>query len=181
MNRKIVIVHGNGGTTRQDCWYESFKDDLETQGERVLLETMPDNVLARSSVWLPYLKNDLGCDENTIITGHSSGGAAALRFAEKNKVLGLALVAAHFEDFGIDGEKLSGYFDEEFDWDAIKANTGWILQFASIDDPYIAEEHSRELHRLTNSELTMRKKAGHFTDLAILGLSDAILTKVGKN
>ena len=40
-----------------------------------------------SSIWLPFMKDELGVDENTIIIGHSSGACAAVRFAETLKVL----------------------------------------------------------------------------------------------
>ena len=40
-----------------------------------------------SSIWLPFMKDELGVDENTIIIGHSSGACAAVRFAENHKVL----------------------------------------------------------------------------------------------
>ena len=40
-----------------------------------------------SSIWLPFMKDELGVDENTIIIGHSSGACAAVRFAETHKVL----------------------------------------------------------------------------------------------
>ena len=35
-------------------------------------------VTARESVWLPFME-EMGCDEETVIIGHSSGAAAALR------------------------------------------------------------------------------------------------------
>ena len=44
-----------------------------------------------SSIWLPFMKDELGVDENTIIIGHSSGACAAVRFAETHKVLSLDL------------------------------------------------------------------------------------------
>jgi len=43
---------------------------------------MPDPVGARSTIWLPYIKNDLKCDQDSIYVGHSSGAAAGLKFAE---------------------------------------------------------------------------------------------------
>lgn len=48
-----------------------------------------DPVRASENVWLPFMKNDLQCDADTIIVGHSSGAAAAMRFAEQYKVAGM--------------------------------------------------------------------------------------------
>ena len=35
--------------------------------------------LIRRSIWLPYMKDELKVDEQTIIIGHSSGACAAIR------------------------------------------------------------------------------------------------------
>jgi predicted alpha/beta hydrolase family esterase len=56
---------------QQRGWGESIK---------VVLEDMPDPYVARRDVWLPFIKKELGCDENTILVGHSSGAVAIMRF-----------------------------------------------------------------------------------------------------
>jgi len=38
-------------------------------------------VTARESIWLPFMEKDLRCDEETVIIGHSSGAAAAMRYS----------------------------------------------------------------------------------------------------
>ena len=47
------------------------------------------------SIWLPFMKENLLVDEETIIIGHSSGACAAVRYAEVNKVAGIILVGAY--------------------------------------------------------------------------------------
>lgn len=37
-------------------------------------------VTARESIWLPFMEKELRCDEETLIIGHSSGAAAAMRY-----------------------------------------------------------------------------------------------------
>ena len=56
---------------------------------------MPDPITARRSIWLPFMKDELGVDDQTIIIGHSSGACAAVRFAETNQVAGIVLVGAY--------------------------------------------------------------------------------------
>ena len=46
----------------------------------------PFSHLCFSSIWLPFMKDELGVDESTIVIGHSSGACAAVRFAETHKV-----------------------------------------------------------------------------------------------
>jgi predicted alpha/beta hydrolase family esterase len=176
---KIIIVHGNGGTTKDHCWYQDLANDFKDSTDLdVVLETMPDNMLARSEIWLPFIKNEAGADEQSIIVGHSSGGAAAMRFAESNKIFGSVLVAAHFSDFGNQNEAASGYFNQPWDWEKIKSNQNWIIQYASENDPYINIEHAREIHANLNTCYYEREFEGHFTNKRIKGLANSIKSKI---
>ncbi len=123
---------------------------------------MPDNVLARESQWLPFLKDKLGTDEDTILIGHSSGAVAAMRFAENNKLYGSVLVGACYTDLGDEDEKASGYYSRPWQWDKIKANQNWIIQFASTDDPYIPIEEARHIHKMLNTEYHEASDEGHY-------------------
>ena len=55
-------------------------------GIESVLRNYPDPIEAKESIWLPFMREELGCDENSVIVGHSSGAEAAMRFAEKYKV-----------------------------------------------------------------------------------------------
>ena len=159
---KIILVHGNGGGTANDHWFPYVKDALEVEGFTVIAETMPDNVLARESQWLPFLKDKLGADENTIIIGHSSGAVAAMRFAETNKLYGSILIGACYTDLGDEHEKASGYYNREWQWDKIKANQNWLIQFASTDDPFIPIEEARHIHDKLSTEYYEATDQGHY-------------------
>lgn len=52
-----------------------------TDSENILWSFLVDPVTARESKWLPFMKEQLKCDENTIIIGHSSGAEAAMRYS----------------------------------------------------------------------------------------------------
>ena len=136
-NIKIILIHGNGGGTKDDHWFPYAKKEFEALGLTVILETFPDNVEAKASVWLPYLENKLKADKNTILIGHSSGAVAAMRYAEKHELYGSVLVGVSYTDLGWESEKISGYYDKPWQWDKIKQNQNWIILFASQDDPYI--------------------------------------------
>lgn len=49
---------------------------------------MPDPVAAREGVWLPFMRRELGVGPDTVVVGHSSGAAAAMRLAETDRVAG---------------------------------------------------------------------------------------------
>lgn len=79
---KIILLHGNGGSTVKDNWFPYAKLEPEKLGLEVISRTFPDNKLARQEYWLPFLKDELKADENTILIGHSSGAVATMRFLE---------------------------------------------------------------------------------------------------
>jgi len=163
---KAVIVPGNGsGDVRRSNWYGWAANRLnEIPGFTCRLENMPDPITARSSIWLPFMKDELGVDENTIIIGHSSGACAAVRFAETHKVAAIILVGAYTSDLGDSTEKASGYFDHPWQWQKVKENVGRILLFGSTDDPFLPWSEQNEVATNLDAELHKYKDRGHFMD-----------------
>lgn len=159
---KVILIHGNGGSKPTDNWFPYLKMELEKIGVEVIAPQFPDPDLARASYWIPFLIKDLKADENTILVGHSSGALAAIRFAEKHKLLGSILVAAYYTDLGFEKEKLSGYFDSPWDWQAIKKHQKWIIQFASTDDPWIPIREPRFIRDHLHTEYHEYHTQGHF-------------------
>ncbi|XP_067900948.1 serine hydrolase RBBP9 isoform X2 [Heterodontus francisci] len=99
---RAVIVPGNGvGDVEDSNWYKWVKDKLNQIPDfQCLLQNMPDPITARKTIWLPFMDKTLQCDERTVIIGHSSGAAAAMRYAETHKVYGIILVSAYTSDLG---------------------------------------------------------------------------------
>lgn len=159
---KIILIHGNGNSTPYDNWLPYVKVSLERLGFTVIARQFPDAELAFASSWLPFLKNELHADDNSVLIGHSSGALAAMRYAENHKILGSILVSAMYTDLGIESEKLSGYFDQPWQWDSIKNNQQWIVQFASTDDPWIPIEEPRFIHKKLSTEYYECTDQGHF-------------------
>lgn len=159
---KVIFLHGNGNSTPQDNWFPYLKIELEKCGLTVVDRQFPDADLARTYYWLPFLKNELQADEHSILVGHSSGAVAAMRFAEENKIMGSVLVGAYHTHLEMEKEKASGYFDLPWQWNAIKNNQQWIIQFASTDDPWIPIDEPRFIHKQLKSEYYEYNDQGHF-------------------
>jgi len=160
---KVILIHGNDTLHWSYKWMPWVKKELETLGLKVIGETFPDSILAREEYWIRFLKK-LEADENTILIGHSSGAAAAMRFAENNKLLGTILVSPAYTDLGDETEKQSGYFNRPWNWDKIKHNQKWIIQFGSKDDPYISFEEFRHIHKLLDTQYFEFENRGHFLE-----------------
>ncbi len=159
---KIIFVPGNAGCTTQDNWFPNVKAELEKHNLEVIAATFPDPELAREQYWIPFLRDELKAENDTVLIGHSSGAIAAMRFAEKYEILGSVLVGTYHTHLGIENEKLSGYFDRPWDWEKIKSNQKWISLFASSDDPWIPIEEPRHIHTKLDCEYHEYKNNGHF-------------------
>lgn len=162
MTTKVIFIPGNGGGGPNDNWFPYLKEKLEDLKIEVVASEFPDNFLARESYWIPFLKNQLKADDRSILIGHSSGAIAAMRFAETNRLSGSILVGGYHTDLGLAAEKESGYFNRPWDWDSIKRNQKWIIQFASPNDPWIPIAEARYVHEKLNTEYHELPGQGHF-------------------
>lgn len=182
---KAILIPGNGGGSPSDNWFPEVKTVLEVNNVEVIAEEFPDNKLARAKYWLPFIKNDLGADDTTILIGHSSGAIAAMRIAEEIKILGSVLVGTYHTDLGMSSEKESGYFDKPWDWSSIKDNQKWTIVFASQDDPWINVEEPRFIHKQLDCEYHEYQDQGHFGGdyykETFPELSHAIISRLSRN
>lgn len=161
---KVILIHGNQTLRWSYAWMPWVKAELEKLGLQVIGETFPDSIIAREKYWIEFLEEEVHADENTILVGHSSGALCAMRFAETHKILGSVLIGAMHTDLGDDLEKQSGYFNRPWGWGKIRANQKWIVQFASIDDPYIPIQEMRYVNKMLNTEYHEFSNRGHFFD-----------------
>lgn len=177
---RIAIVPGNGvGNVERSNWYSWVRHQMHAPPSvEVALREMPDPLYAKESIWHPFMEEELGCGPDTIIVGHSSGAAAAMRFAETRKVKGLVLVSAYTTDQGCDVEATSGYFSRPWKWEEIKRNAGFIVQFASEDDHLLPWSEQMEVATSLNLELKAFKDRGHFQDECFPELVEVLKAKL---
>lgn len=160
--KRVVLLHGNGGSKGTDNWFPYIKKHLEMVGIPCESPNLPDPVFARSKYWLPYFKNVLKLGPDDIIVGHSSGALSILKYAEDNQIGASILVGTYYTDLGYDDERTSGYFDTPWDWQKIKSNQKWTAIFASTDDPYIPISEPRYIRDKLGGEYFEFTDQGHF-------------------
>ncbi len=159
---KIIFIHGNGGCTADMHWYPRVAETFVQQGIDVVRTTFPDNDIAHQAIWLPFLRNDLQAGEDSILIGHSSGAIATMRFAEQFPIIGSVIVAGYHTDLGMPDEREGGWFDAPWDWGAIRRNQQWIIQYASVDDPFIPIAEARHVHEQLKTEYHEYTDENHF-------------------
>mmetsp|Transcript_4922 Transcript_4922/g.10580 ORF Transcript_4922/g.10580 Transcript_4922/m.10580 type:complete len:194 (+) Transcript_4922:51-632(+) len=179
---KIAIVPGNGCTPVHRCnWYSWLQKQLHNPPSvQCLLKDMPDPYTAREAIWLPFMREQLSCDENTIIVGHSSGATAAVRYAEKYKCRGIVLVSAYTTDQGDSNERASGYFNRPWDFGTARSNCEFVVQFGSEDDPFLPWEEQQQVADGLGAELHRYTDRGHFMDPTFPELADTIRQKISQ-
>ena len=165
MKPRVIILPGNGCTPVRDVnWYGWLENILMNSDlfSEVLLRDMPDPIEAKESIWIPFIENVLGVNENTIVIGHSSGAVAAMRLLEKHNILGCVLVSACHTDLGCESERISNYYSRPWDWDLIRSHAQWIIQYHSTDDPFIPREEADHVAANLHSEYTCFENRQHF-------------------
>ena len=131
-------------------------------GVDCILHDMPDPYICHEHVWLPHLRDDMALDDTSIIIGHSSGAVAAMRYAEQYRVRGIVLVGAYTSDLGDANERESGYFSRPWQWEKMRENCEFIVQFGSTDDPFLPWEEQEEVAKGSHADLKKYTDRGHF-------------------
>jgi predicted alpha/beta hydrolase family esterase len=161
--KQVILIHGNGDSHGEMEWFPAVRRDLQAAGIATISPDFPEAEIAPMNKWLPFLEK-LGADEQTILIGFSSGAIAAMRYAEIHRIAGSVLVGTYYTDLNAESERLSGYFDTPWDWQAIKRNQEWISIFASVDDPYIDIAEPRFIRDQLHAEYFEFTDRGHFMD-----------------
>lgn len=179
---KIILIHGNNGGkdnggAATDYWFPYAQQEFQRLGFTVIAKDFPDPKVAHRDIWSSFIERQCGADERTILIGHSSGAIAAMRYAEKHRLFGSVLVGAYYTDTGDPNERESGYFDDPWDWESIRKNQQWIIQFASIDDPFFPIEEPRLVSERLHSEYYELKGRGHFFDVKFPELIEVVRGK----
>ncbi|MFH1670913.1 MAG: alpha/beta fold hydrolase [Patescibacteria group bacterium] len=184
--RNVFIFHGTGGYPKEN-WFPWLKSELERLGCKVHIPQFPTPDNQTTETWFDVLDEYRKfLNEETILIGHSLGGAFLLRFLEestsfvpltceelnepsgttdvkKTKIAAAFIIAA---PVGVtrtmfwDGDK--PFISHLFNWDAIKANCRHFCVFHSDDDPYVPLENGRDCAKQLEVDLNFIPNAGHF-------------------
>merc|ERR1712098_155553 len=102
----------------------------------------------------------------------------SVRYAEENKVAGIILVGAYTSDLGDSTEAESGYFTDEWRWEAAKANCGFIVLFGSTDDPFLPWSEQETVATSLEAELHKYEDRGHFMNSTFPELVNVVKQKI---
>ena len=104
-----------------------------------------------------------------------------MRLAEETPLLGTVLVGGYYTDLGLENERIAGYFSRPWQWEKIKTNQDWIIQFKSTDDPWIPIAEARYVHEQLNTDYYEYTDQGHFGGDYLKTSFPELITAVKKN
>jgi hypothetical protein len=157
---RVVIIPGMGCTpVHSSNWYSWLQTEIGNRPDRfsecVLCE-FPDPHACKESVWIPFVENEIGLDDSTVVVGHSSGAACVMRLLERrprsSPLRGAILVAAAHTDMGDADERRSEYFSRPWDWTKLKEGATQIHQFHGTEDYLIPVAEGRHVAEMLEGD-----------------------------
>jgi len=134
--KNAIILHAMEDTP-EDHWYPWLKQELEKKGYEVWVPQLPDTNNPQLSQWVPCILEGGKFNEETVIIGHSAGGACVLAVLEElNIKIAQAIVVSGFS-FYPGGD---GIVKPSYDWQKIQNNVGEFVIITSDNDPYGHDE-----------------------------------------
>lgn len=163
--KNALIIHGTEGYPEEN-WFPWIKKHLEEYGYKVIIPQFPTPENQTPEHWFTTLKPYLeSFNEQTILIGHSCGGAFLLRVLEQNitKIKAAVFVAASAGVKPIKYYEVDRPFVEKsFNWEKIRNSAEHFLVFHSEDDPFICLDNGELIAKEVGTELIKLKDAGHF-------------------
>lgn len=160
---RIILIHGYKSSPSGEflTW---LYDELRRAGHEVVVPALPNPEAPEPEEWTKALLEQVGTiDNETIILGHSLGGAAALRFLEaaeaRSTPKGVVLVATPWM---IGAEMFRGFFMSELDYDVIPWKASAFTVIHAKNDPKIPFDHAEKYARLLRAKLVATETGEHY-------------------
>lgn len=177
----VFIFHGTGGYPEEN-WFPWLKQKLEHLGCEVIVPQFPTPEHQTLENWFRIFdkyKKDFTPD--TILIGHSLGGAFLLRVLEKSEIKIKAgfIVSAPIGVLPIknyDGD--NPFIGKPFNWSRIKESCQKFFVFHSDNDPYVSLGNGKELAKNLDTNLIFVPNCGHFNKAAGFDKFELLFDKI---
>jgi len=180
----VIIFHGTGGHPEEN-WFPWLKQKLESLGYKVIIPQFPTPKNQSLENWFTiFEKYKEYYNLDTILIGHSLGGAFLLRVLEKYNI---KIKAAYIVSAPIGILPIKNYVTDQpfighpFNWNKIRSHAKQFFVFHSDNDPYVGLGNGQELAKQLKTELTFVAKAGHFNATAGYLQFELLYQKIKEN
>ncbi len=166
---KAFLFHGTGGHSKEN-WFPWMQVELERRGYETVIPDFPEADNPHPDSWYPVIDGLVSeVKSDSIVIGHSLGGAIALRFLERIETI-INVAAFISATLGIPPIKyIEGdhpFLEGGFDWEKIRNSSEHFVVFHSDDDPYVCIANGQKAADELGVELSLVPNAGHFNETA---------------
>jgi len=170
MEKKVFIVHGWGGYTKEG-WFPWLKKELSKKGFKVKILSMPDTEYPTIKRWVSFLKKNVKSpDKNTYFIGHSIGCQTILRYLEKlrknEKIGGAIFVAGWFNLINLEKNEVKiakPWLEKKINLTKITAKSKKNVSIFSNNDPVVPLSDYKIFKEKLNSKIIIQRGKGHFS------------------
>ena len=166
--KRAFIIHGWGGNPKEG-WHPSLAKELEKNGFKVTIPSMPDTDNPKIDKWVTHLKKAVKkADSDTYFIGHSIGCQTILRYLQTvdSKIGGAIFVAGWFSLKTCEEEEKKiarPWIETPIDFVKIKKVLPKSTAIFSDNDPYVDyAKNSRIFKTKLGSKTILLKNKGHF-------------------
>jgi uncharacterized protein len=167
--KNAFIFHGTGGYPEEN-WFPWMSDELNSLGFDVHIPQFPTPENQTLENWFDVLNQYQNfIDQNTLMIGHSLGGAFLLRVLEsiRTQIAAACIVSAPVGIRPIlNWEGDQPFIGHSFDWKKIREHSKDFIVFHSDNDPYVSFGNGEETAKQLGVELRFIPNAGHFNKAA---------------
>lgn len=170
--KRILVLHG-WNANPSERWFPIIKSYFEPKGYEVIIPKLPGNYFPDYKGWMDAI-SELNPDENTVLIGHSLGGAAILEYLEENNVLvaQAILVATPINSMGFN--QIDNFFGTNFDYEKIKKGAKNFNLIYEEEDPVVPLEHGKILAQNLGAPLDILPGGLHMETLDMRFLEKVI-------
>ncbi len=161
---RIILIPGYKATSASN-FFPWLYEELRKLGHEVLTVNLPNVEAPDRDEWTKALLEQVGAlDDQTVIVGHSLGGAATLRFLEAAEAFttphAVVLISTPWM---INSEQFRGFFMSELDFEVLMWKASKFVVIHSRDDKTIPFDHAEKYAKVLHAKLVEVADAGHFT------------------
>jgi uncharacterized protein len=161
---KILLIHGFKSSPSGE-FFPWLADSLRNLGHEVSIPELPDADAPDPEAWTKALLDEMPIvDDETIILGHSLGGAQALRYLEAAEARSTPKACILISTpWMIRADELRGFFMSELDFDVLMWKASRFSVIHSADDKIIPFDHAQKYAKALQANLIeCNEGEGHF-------------------
>lgn len=160
---RIILVHGYKSSPTMN-FFPWLEKELRSRGFDVVVPTLPNAEAPDRDEWTKALVDVAApLTNDTIIVGHSLGGAAALRMLEaaeaRSTPHAMVMIATPWM---ITDEKFRGFFFSELDFEVLMWRAAKFVVIHAQNDPIIPVDHAKKYAATFHAKLIAPETGEHF-------------------